>query len=99
GRARGDDLHHLGLDLGLQPVAPAVALGSPRGGVESAPDERLHRVDARLLGDPAHLADGAAQRVQLFIEWRDHMAGGHAWLSWPKRPLNWPVSGVAGVTL
>ena len=74
----GDDLHGDILDLGLELVDPAVAFDHPRGRLEVAPDERLHGIDDRLLGDAAHLANRAAERVQLLIERLDHMARGHA---------------------
>ena len=69
-RAAADDLDRPALDLGLERVDLAVAADHAGGGLGVAPDERLHRLADRGLGEPAHLADRAAQRVELFVERR-----------------------------
>jgi len=61
------------LDLGFERVDLLVALHDLRREVEVAHVERGHRLEQRLFGAAAHLADQPAQAVEILVEGLDGM--------------------------
>src|SRR3546814_6351600 len=66
--AERDGLDRELLDLGFERVDLLVALDDLRRKALVAVAERGHRLEQRLLGAPSHLADQAAQAVQILVE-------------------------------
>src|SRR3546814_2617535 len=72
-RSERDGLDRELLDLGFERVDLLVALDDLRRKALVAVADRGHRLEQRLLGAPSHLADQAAQAVQILVEGLDGM--------------------------